>query len=304
MNHTDIIGRSIADPLVVSYLAEHERLDPIDFRKYAEIEHFGGPNSGFNLRSDPLRAYQAQFESIRSRCLPDDEEMIVAQLSFTGPDAINVAQRAYPLALPFGLTFGDSADNVANALGAGPFRKDASATLPDYSAERFVFWYVVDRLHVIAKFDGAYRLMAVYLLQEDKAALQAKRRRASMRKHKIVAGNVDQVEALRAEIPTSRWHEAMTGGDRLFNGPDIARADELLNAFIDAVKRATDATKAADILASVKDLVLGVNEINARSGMIETLERDELGVLIDKVVRASGFKLADDEDITSEWREW
>ncbi|MGZ2426561.1 hypothetical protein ACVIRM_005585 [Rhizobium laguerreae] len=38
--------------------------------------------------------------------------------------------------------------------------------------------------------------------------------------------------------------------------------------------------------------------------MIETLERDELGVLIDAVVKAAGFTLRDDEDITGEWREW
>jgi len=54
----------------------------------------------------------------------------------------------------------------------------------------------------------------------------------------------------------------------------------------------------------VKRVVLGLNQIQEHSGMIETLERDELGVWIDEVAAATGFKIAEDEDITSEWREW
>ena len=96
----------------------------------------------------------------------------------------------------------------------------------------------------------------------------------------------------------------MAEGDELFNEFDIAMAETSLNAFIDTVKVATSQRDAQAIQAAVKDIVLAINEINARSGMIETLERDELGVLIDAVVRASGFSAPDDEDITAEWREW
>ncbi|OCJ53852.1 hypothetical protein A6U92_23310 [Agrobacterium rubi] len=96
----------------------------------------------------------------------------------------------------------------------------------------------------------------------------------------------------------------MAEGDELFNETDIATAETALNAFLDRVKAATSERDAQAIQTAVKDIVLAINEINARSGMIETLERDELGVLIDAVVRASGFSLPDDEDITAEWREW
>jgi hypothetical protein len=88
--------------------------------------------------------------------------MIVVQLSFSGADAINTQQGAYSRALPFGLLFGDRAESVTKMLGASPSRRDPSMTLPDHSAERFVFKYVVDHLQVIAKFDGAHRLIAVY----------------------------------------------------------------------------------------------------------------------------------------------
>ncbi|MNE51234.1 hypothetical protein D3C87_1511680 [compost metagenome] len=213
-------------------------------------------------------------------------------------------QRAYPSALPFGLTFGDSSDAVAGKLGAGPFREGKSSTLPEYSAERFDHSHAVGNMVVIAKYDADWRLMAVYLMQADRTMLKAKRRKAVLPKQKIMPGNIDKIEALRVQMPTPRWWETMAEGDELFNEADIATAETALNAFIDAVKTATSQRDAQAIQVAVKDIVLAINEINGRSGMIETLERDELGVLIDAVVRASGFSLKDDEDITAEWREW
>ncbi|NKM32106.1 hypothetical protein [Rhizobium laguerreae] len=96
----------------------------------------------------------------------------------------------------------------------------------------------------------------------------------------------------------------MAEGDELFNEADIAKAETGLNTFLDRVKEATEKADAQAIRAAVRDIVLLINEINGTSGMIETLERDELGVLIDAVVKAAGFTLRDDEDITGEWREW
>ncbi|WP_132536600.1 hypothetical protein [Rhizobium sp. PP-F2F-G48] len=304
MNHSEIPGRSIADPIVVSYLAHHEKLDAIDFRTNVDIGFFGGFDSGFGLQVESLPAYAAEFADVRSRHLPDDEERIVSRLSFTGLDAIRVVQRSYKGALPFGLTFGDSADVVAEKLGAGAFREDKSSTLPDHSAERFVHSHAVGNLVVIAKYDTNLRLMAVYLMQADRTMVKAKRRKATLPEQRIVPGNIDKVEGLRDQIPTPRWRESMAEGDELFNEFDIAMAETSLNAFIDTVKVATSQQDAQAIQAAVKDIVLAINEINARSGIIETLERDELGVLIDAVVRASGFSLPDDEDITAEWREW
>lgn len=304
MDHFDILGRSIADPVVEFYLAHHEKLDPIDFRTNAEMGFFGGFDSGFGLQVESLSAYIAEFEEVRSRRLSDGEERIVSRLSFTGPDAIRAVQRAYSSALPFGLTFGDSSDIVAEKLGTGPFREGKSSTLPEYSAERFVHSYAVGNIVAIAKYDSDLRLMAVYLMQADRTMLKATRRKASLPKQKIMPGNIDKVEALRVQMPTQRWRESMAEGDELFNAADIATAETALNGFIDTVKAATSQRDAQAIQAAVKDIVLAINEIHGRSGMIETLERDELGVLIEAVVRASGFSLPDDEDITAEWREW
>ncbi|WP_117194081.1 hypothetical protein [Rhizobium terrae] len=304
MDHFDILGRSIADPVVVSYLADHEKLDSVDFHKNSEIGFFGGFDSGFGLTVESLLSYETHFEGVRSRNLPDDEEMIVTRLSFTGPDAIRSVQRPYQATLPFGLVFGDSSDVVSVKLGAGPFREGKSSSLPEYSTERFVHSHAVGDMVVIAKYDADLRVVAVYLMQAERGPLQAKRGKRFPLKHKIGPGNGSKVEALRNQIPTSRWREAMAEGDELFNEADIAKAEMGLNTFVDKVKEATGKADAQAIRTAVRDVILLINEINGTSGMIETLERDELGVFIDTVVKAAGFTLRDDEDITAEWREW
>lgn len=45
------------------------------------------------------------------------------------------------------LVFGDSTDVVSGKLGAAPFRRERSATLPEFSAERFVSSYAIGNLN-------------------------------------------------------------------------------------------------------------------------------------------------------------
>lgn len=102
-------------------------------------------------------------------------------------------------ALPFGLTFGDSSDVVAETRG-GSVSGGKSSSLPEYSAERFDHAHAVGNMVVIVKYDANLRLMAVYLMHADRTMLKAKRRKASLPKQKIVPDNIDKVEALRAHI--------------------------------------------------------------------------------------------------------
>ena len=134
--------------------------------------------------------------------------------------------------------------------------------------------------------------------RERKASLKAENRN-------IDPASVEKVEALRAAIPTPRWRSAMADGDAQFTEAAITAAEDALNRFIDDVKTATAKKSASAIHAAVKRVVTSLNKLNGRGqSPIETLERDELGGLIDDVVKATGFQLKDDEDITAPWREW
>lgn len=304
MDHLNILGRSIADPLVTAYLDAQERLDPVDFRQNAEWGVYGRPDSGFSLSAEPLSAYYEMFEQVKSRGLPDDKEMIVGRLDFNGTDALNAKQRPYLQALPFGLQFGDSADDVANKLGTTPHQQHKSSTLPEYSAVRFVYSYIVGSLQVIAKYDAHHQLMIVYLLPISKATRQSIHRRDTLHQQIILPANIDKIEALRRKMPTRRWRAYIAEVDGLFNEADIAQAERLFNAFIDEVKEATVNADASAVYAATKTLVFALNELNEKSGLIESLESEEIYIFIDKVVRATGFSLEEDEDISSEWREW
>ena len=58
------------------------------------------------------------------------------------------------------------------------------------------------------------------------------------------------------------------------------------------------------VLLSDSKLVDTINKINDKYGLIETLERYELGEWINILVRKTGIILDDNMDITEEYREW
>ena len=58
------------------------------------------------------------------------------------------------------------------------------------------------------------------------------------------------------------------------------------------------------VLLSDSKLVDTINKINDKYGLIETLERDELGEWINILVRKTGIILDDNMDVTEEYREW
>ena len=51
-------------------------------------------------------------------------------------------------------------------------------------------------------------------------------------------------------------------------------------------------------------LVKKLNKINDKYGLIETMEREELCEWMNAIIRKTGLELADDVDITDEYREW
>ena len=51
-------------------------------------------------------------------------------------------------------------------------------------------------------------------------------------------------------------------------------------------------------------LVKTFNKINDKYGLIETMEREELCDWLNTLIRKTGLELADNVDITDEYREW
>lgn len=302
----DLLGRSVHDARVVARLIRHGATEP-DTLIEGVFAAYGRPDdTGFGLSAEGLASYRATIGEPRSVVIGTEADLIVSRIDFSDADCAGPGSRAYEGPLPFGLYFGDPAEAVSGRLSAKPRRKGRSGDLPGQSPVAFVWDYQVGDLLVIAKLTAQHRLAAVYIAPLDRPARQVRERKASL---KAMSGRIDpasapRIEALRAAIPTTRWRERAAAADADMDERDIAEAEALLHRYLDAVKSAAARRSAPALHRETERLVLSLNRLNRRNGLIETLERDELGVFIDAVLTEAGFEWSEGEDITAPWREW
>lgn len=290
----------------MAYLKEHDAAEPSDVFEGLCVSYGHLGRDGFSLSADIYRIYRDNNGEARSRVTQADDEFIVERIDFSDTDCAFPGSKAYPHALPFGLGFGDHSDRISQVLGVKPSTRSRSGSLPGTSPVTLVWTYRVNDTKVIVGLTDHHQLGAIYLAPIDRASRQAAERKAQLKaeNRNIDAGASDAIEALRATNPTWRWRQSMAAGDTSFTEKAIAEADAALGRFIDDVKVAVTKRSASGVHQSTKRLVRALNRLNGRGSPIETLERDELGVFINTVVAASGFRLKPDEDLTAEWRQW
>ncbi|MFE4037087.1 MULTISPECIES: hypothetical protein [Priestia] len=110
------------------------------------------------------------------------------------------------------------------------------------------------------------------------------------------------MQDLKNNKPTLAWQQRMED-DEIFTVENIKATDEILDTYMNRLKDSVDKMSEQDILEYVKEVVIGLNELNEQFDyFIETLEREELCEFIIKAANAAGLEI--EEDITEEWREW
>jgi hypothetical protein len=110
-------------------------------------------------------------------------------------------------------------------------------------------------------------------------------------------------EELTKNKPTAEWKQRMDEDDDLFTDENINATNEILDSYINNLKKLGDKPTEEDILECVKEVVIRLNELNDKYDyFIETMEREELCEFITEAARIAG--LESEEDITEEWREW
>ena len=300
----DLLGRSVHDERVVACLNRLGATEPDTLREGASAAYRRSGETGSRLSPEGLVIYRETNGEPRSRVLGTEAELIVSRVDFSDAECAEPGSRAYAGPLPFGLHFGDPAEVVDERLGAKPRRKGRTSDLPGRSPVAFVRNYHVGDLSVIAKLTAQHRLAAVYLAPLDLPARQARERKASLTaaSARVDPASAPRIEALRAALPTARWRETAAEAD--MGERDIAEAEALLHRYLDAAKHAAVRRSAPALYRETQRLVVALNRLNCRSGLIETLERDELCVFIDAVLGEAGLERADGEYITLSWREW
>lgn len=107
------------------------------------------------------------------------------------------------------------------------------------------------------------------------------------------------------KLPTFEWEKRRKKGDQEFNKVKINLIETLLKNYIDTLSKLTKDKKAVPIYNSIKKVVLAINKINKQNDyFIETMEREELCLFINDIIRTTGLEFETNLDLTEKWREW
>jgi len=85
----------------------------------------------------------------------------------------------------------------------------------------------------------------------------------------------------------------------------VDRCSEIIDDFLASLEKIPEEQKNEYIMDAVKKTVLSLNELNEEcdGGLIQTLERDHLGQMINLAARRADLE-SSVYDITFEWRDW
>lgn len=226
---------------------------------------------------------------------PDDE---VCELMLEKIDLVD----EFKTDLPFGLSFdGDNSEFIKQGK---PYKKIK------YSKESSFANYANCYLRGIYQIELQYNCNDK-LVRVQTSLISNETRKYLRRKETLREQNKNINPELSANLITFKnpdiicsWKSRMAEGDDCFSNENIEATNIILNDFIDQMAIATQEKKASKILNTVKKVVNALNKINNKYNHIETMEREELCEFIFSAVKATGYVLDENEDITYEWREW
>ena len=120
----------------------------------------------------------------------------------------------------------------------------------------------------------------------------------------IDPNRIPEIQAFLSEIPITQWRKRMAQGDDMFSEESITAVETALTEYVQTLCEAIQKKNATTVYNSMGKLVKKLNKINDKYGLIETMEREELCEWLNTLIRKTGLELADNVDITDEYREW
>ena len=113
-----------------------------------------------------------------------------------------------------------------------------------------------------------------------------------------------RVHAVKKNYPFDRWFD---NGLEQYTRANCDAARRIFDDLLSKLVGFGESAPARDKIACFKAAVEALNQLNDKTEIIETGEREELCELIDDIGRAVGLNPEDyggGEGIASEWREW
>ena len=201
--------------------------------------------------------------------------------------------------LSFGLNIGDDKTTIVQKIG----KKLTGKTVSDYGSAYDVLFEEFRLLVVLNPKEQLRRLILFKLELYEKERIRLKAFLKSQNKN-IDPNRIPEIQAFLSETPITQWCKRMAQGDDMFSEESITAVETALTEYVQTLCEAVQKKNATTVYNSMGKLVKKLNKINDKYGLIETMEREELCEWLNTLIRKTGLELADNVDITDEYREW
>lgn len=308
----ELLGHSIEYPSLKQIFSNLKLIKDFDFgtasylvRSYkSELT----PKDEFDIvvKSINLKDFIKKYGEVKFASNPKGNEQIFFEFTLNHQDNKELMQN---ISLPFGLQYGDDSDTIIQKMGQKPNEKFSYDKIytDDRHKEKNGYWFNFDEYTVLTALDADFKLVWIrcHLLEMQVKKLRDLKKQLKQENKNIKPENKNIVAEMHNHLPTKDWRVRMSEGDGMFSEKAIEDIETELKLFVERVMMAMEKKNATTIHGAIKKLVLVINKLNIKHNyVVETMEREELCLFIEKTIKGAGFFSTNQVDFTEEWREW
>jgi len=202
--------------------------------------------------------------------------------------------------LPFALNIGDDKKTIEQKIG----KKLTGKRLSNNGGTFYEIFFEEFRLLLALNPNEQLNWLTIFKLDlYEKERIRLKALLKSQNKN-IDPNRIPEIQAFLSETPITQWRKRMAEGDDMFSEESITAVETALIEYVQTLCKTVQKKNATTVYNSMGKLVKTLNKINDKYGLIETMEREELCDWLNTLIRKTGLELADNVDITDEYREW
>ena len=194
----------------------------------------------------------------------------------------------------YDVKIGDSKDSVLSKIDTKPKKIEPHST----DKTKTNIFYEFDKYKLQVHLDSNDKVNFIRAKQYSKSELlnQLVKRSIQEQKVNILPMNSTKLEELKNFEFLKQWTN--------ISDEHIGELSKVLRAYLENLKEHTLSKSSSKIYSQTSKLVKQINKLNNSLNIIHTSEREELVEFIEKSVRATGFVIPDNLDITEEHRLW
>ena len=228
----------------------------------------------------------------------EKDQLILHEITIYPPATPN--GKIPEIALPFGLNIGDDKKTIEQKIG----KKLTGKSLANDGGSFYEPFFDEFRLLLALDSKEQLRWLTLFKLKlYEKERIRLKALLKSQNKN-IDPNRISEIQVFLSETPIAQWRQRMAEGDDMFSEESITAVETALTEYVQMLCKTVQKKNATTVYNSMGKLVKTINKINNKYGLIETMEREELCEWMNIIIRKTGLELADNVDITDEYREW